>query len=95
MILAGMCGGVVASSTAEYETFGDFWDKPQGPRSVLIFLPKKAREKLLGCWLPKGSTWAALEHLFFWLSLLLLTYSVAYGFSTAEPPVPAPCTVDV
>ena len=68
MVLAGMCGGVVASSTIECRTFADFWAKPQGPQSI----------RFLRC---QGKFWAMLEHLFFWLSLLLLAYAVAYGFS--------------
>jgi len=71
MILAGMCGGVVASSSIECATFTEHWEKPQGPRS-LPFLSLK------------GMYWAALEHAFFWLSLLVLTYTVAVGFASVN-----------
>jgi hypothetical protein len=68
MILAGMCGGVVASSTIEHTVFSDFWDKPQGPRSIPFLRVN-------------GSSWAALEHFFFWVSLLLLSVSIVWDFS--------------
>jgi hypothetical protein len=68
MILAGMCGGVVASSTIEHKEFKDFWDEPQGPQSIPLLRAN-------------GSSWAAWEHFFFWVSLLLLSLSVAWGFA--------------
>jgi hypothetical protein len=69
MAMAGMCGGIVASSTIECKTFEDFWNKPQGPQ----FIP---------CLAFKGRIWAMFEHIFFWLSLLCLAYAVAYGFAS-------------
>lgn len=71
MILAGMCGGVVASSTIECASFSDHWDKPQGPRCLPILALK-------------GKYWAALEHGFFWLSLLVLAHTVAVGFAAVN-----------
>ena len=72
MILAGMCGGIVASSTIEHKNFEDFWEKPQGPTSI-------------PCLRLTGRIWAAWEHAFFWASLLVLAYSIAVGFSGVAP----------
>jgi hypothetical protein len=71
MVLAGACGGVVASSTLECKTFHEFWNKDHGPQS-LPFLKRH------------GSNWAMLEHAFFWLSLLVLGYAIAIGFATTD-----------
>jgi len=71
MILAGMCGGVVASSAIEHEKFDDFWSKDQGPQ-IVPFLAFA------------GKRWAAAEHAFFWLSLLVLAYTVAFGFASVK-----------
>jgi hypothetical protein len=71
MVLAGMCGGVVASSSIECKTFEDFWNKKHGPQSISLL---KFR----------GAMWAMLEHLFFWLSLLVLGYTVAIRFPNVE-----------
>jgi hypothetical protein len=94
MLLAGMCGGIVASSTIECEAFDDFWTKPQGPQA----LSRLSRRRFLH-WLRRlcfhGSTWAMLEHIFFWASLLFLAYAVAIGFARTptsadkNPPPPA------
>jgi hypothetical protein len=76
MLLAGMCGGVVASSTIECKTFNDFWAEPHGPQSL----------RRLGIPGFRGSTWAMLEHFFFWLSLLFLAYAIAIGFASTSVP---------
>ncbi|GCL62584.1 hypothetical protein AQPW35_16650 [Rubrivivax pictus] len=76
MVMAGMCGGVVASSTIEHKNFGDFWEKAQGPQSI-PFLQAK------------GKTWAMLEHAFFWVSLLILSAAIASGFTKLEKPASA------
>jgi hypothetical protein len=75
MLLAGMCGGVVASSTIECKTFHEFWNTRHGPQSL-------SRLGLPGL---HGSTWAMWEHLFFWFSLLFLAYAVAFGFAKTTP----------
>lgn len=72
MILAGMCGGVVASSAIECATFRDHWEGNQQPQ-CLPFLKFK------------GKYWAAFEHASFWSSLLVLAYTVAFGFATVTP----------
>lgn len=86
MILAGMCGAVVASSTIEHQKFEDFWHKPQGPQSVPFLRAN-------------GATWAAWEHFFFWISLLVLSVSVAWGFakvsSKPSPAEPAQCCCQI
>ncbi len=38
MIIAGMAGGILASSTTEYEHYDDLWLNPQGPFGTQIFL---------------------------------------------------------
>ncbi|WP_128003619.1 hypothetical protein [Piscinibacter defluvii] len=71
MIFAGMCGGVVASSTIEHRRFEDFWNELQGPQSVPLLQVH-------------GRTWAMYEHLFFWCSVLTLAASIAFGFNGAS-----------
>ena len=71
MIMAGGCGGVVASSTIECKTFNQFWNADHGPAGP--------------GWLKmEGRKWAAYEHRCFWLSLLLLAVTVAYGFGQVK-----------
>jgi hypothetical protein len=70
MMAAGACGGIVASSIAESKTFTEFSDAPQGPS-----------------WLRRGltgRTWVALEHGFFWGSLVFLLASVLASGQTAR-----------
>ena len=74
MTLAGMCGGMVASSTIECASFTGFWNEKHGPQ---VF-PRLVMY---------GRKWAMLEHAFFWVSLLILGYAVAIGF--ANPKLPA------
>jgi hypothetical protein len=80
MMAAGACAGIVASSIAESRTFTEFSDAPQGPS-----------------WLrrgPTGRTWVALEHGFFWGSLIFILASILVSGQTArwlvswKPPVP-------
>ena len=72
MMLAGACGGVVATSVTESRTFEEFWNYPQGP----AWVPKRA--------LLPGSRWVAWEHGFFWLSLVFLFLSLVLNPRTAE-----------
>ena len=62
MVLAGACGGVVATSVTECKSFEDFWGTPTGP--------SWRRQG------PLGKSWVAAEHLFFWLSLACALVSV-------------------
>ena len=59
MVLAGAAGGVVATSVTESRSFDEFWGQPQGP--AWCKWPR-----------PDGRKWVAVEHIFFWLSLLCL-----------------------
>ena len=70
MILAGMCGGVVASSTIECEKFSEFWEGYHGPHGF----PRMA---------VAGKTWAMAEHLCFWASLVVLACTVI-GFTSSS-----------
>lgn len=67
MMLAGVCGGIVASNTIECKTFDQFWNQPQGLRII----PWRGIE---------GRRWAALEHLCFWIGLGALSYAVVLKF---------------
>lgn len=61
MAVAGLAGGVIASSATQARTFDDLWRQPQGPYKSKWF---------------SGQTWACIEHLAFWCSLALFAYSV-------------------
>jgi hypothetical protein len=68
MVLAGACGGVVATSLTESTTFEAFWKSPQGPswwRSG-----------------PAGGHWVAAEHFFFWISLGCLLVAILWNART-------------
>src|SRR6185503_16056930 len=56
MFLAGICGGVVASSCTGCTTYEELWHERQGPFGLKFLL---------------GRYWAGLEHFFFWLSAIL------------------------
>jgi hypothetical protein len=59
LFIAGMCGGMVATSITESLTFDEFWIKDHHPGKLQSL---KAT----------GKTWVHREHRFFWLSLLAL-----------------------
>jgi hypothetical protein len=61
MIIAGMAGGVVASTTTTINDFEKVWNEPQGPFTFKVF---------------PGRVWAGIEHGAFWLSVLLFSYSI-------------------
>jgi hypothetical protein len=61
MLLAGACGGVVASSSTECVSYDELWSRNQGP---------------FGTKLLPGKTWAMFEHAFFWLSVAAVAVSV-------------------
>lgn len=73
MVFAGMCGGVVATSTTESRTFVEFWNGEHGPAT----LPGLKRT---------GSQWVAREHGFFWASVLFTVASVIFPFSPLALP---------
>lgn len=64
MGVAGLAGGVVASSATQHLSWRDLWEKPQGPYRMK--------------WLT-GENWAAIEHLSFWLSVVLASLSFLTG----------------
>lgn len=64
MVLAGMCGGIVATSITQCQTFNEFWSEKEHAPSTL----KR--------WRAKGHSWVAREHGFFWASLIVLTASI-------------------
>jgi hypothetical protein len=61
MFIAGACGGVVASSCTECNTYDELWNQRHGP---------------FGTRLLKGRHWALLEHLSFWLSAVSAAIAV-------------------
>jgi hypothetical protein len=61
MFSAGACGGIVASSCTECITYDELWNQKHGPFGLRIV---------------KGRHWAALEHLFFWLSVACAVFAV-------------------
>lgn len=63
LMLAGMCGGIVATGITESLTYKDFWTGDHHPATF----PKIEA---------KGKKWVAREHGFFWASLLLLAASI-------------------
>jgi hypothetical protein len=70
MVLAGACGGVVATSITESRSFDAFWTKPQGP--------SWRRDG------PLGKRWVEAEHLFFWASLASMLLAVLLKRRTLE-----------
>ena len=61
MVVAGMAGGVIASSSTECKSYEDLWAQPQGPFGLRIVT---------------GRIWAAIEHAAFWMSALAFSYSI-------------------
>ena len=61
MIIAGMAGGLIASSATASSTYEELWLNPLGPFGIKIF---------------RGRTWASIEHGSFWLSIFLFSYSI-------------------
>lgn len=61
MFAAGACGGIVASSSTECNTYDELWNQPHGPFGWRVL---------------KGRQWAALEHMFFWLSVAFAVSAV-------------------
>lgn len=61
MVVAGMAGGIIASSCTECVIYSELWDKPHGPFGL----------KLL-----RGRFWAAIEHGAFWLSAFAFGYAI-------------------
>lgn len=64
MAVAGLAGGVIASTCATAEKLSDVWDECIGPWNR--------------GWMP-GSFWARLEHSTFWLSAGLLTAAALWS----------------
>lgn len=63
MLLAGVCGAIVASACTECRTYDELWNGKQGPHGWKLY---------------PGRIWARCEHTFFWfsvLSLILLVFS--------------------
>ena len=61
MAVAGLAGGIVASSCAQFETFTKVWNRKLGPHKLQLFT---------------GETWAFIEHSAFWASIFALVYAV-------------------
>ena len=61
MFAAGACGGVIASSCTECVTYDELWNQRHGPFGFRIL---------------EGRHWAAMEHLFFWLSVTCAAIAV-------------------
>lgn len=71
MAIAGLSGGIVASSCTTRKTFAEVWHRKLGPFEWR--------------WL-KGKTWAAIEHSAFWLGAAALLVSTGIGLMTAPKP---------
>lgn len=61
MAVAGLAGGLIASSCTECVTHDELWKGRQGPFDIPIFT---------------GRVWARIEHAAFWLSALFFSYSI-------------------
>ena len=70
MLVAGACGGVIASCIPEYDSWGVFKEAKIGPWSPELWLIGRLRFKYIG--------WATVEHLVFWAGVLYpaLTYLI-------------------
>ncbi len=74
MVLAGMCGAIVATSITECQTFNEFWkEKEHAPTT-------------LKCLKGTGQCWVAREHAFFWASLLVLAASILIHWPSSPVP---------
>lgn len=75
ILLAGLCGGVIAGNLPEQKKFDDFWGTNTGPW-FFPYLPAKI--------------WARLEHIFFWVSVVnavaAVLFGQAYWFASASAP---------
>ncbi len=68
-VLAGACGGVVASNIPHYRRFSDFMAAPIGPRWLRAERwTKKSRSAMAASPLA-GANWVSCEHAFFWLGI--------------------------
>ncbi len=63
MTVAGVSGAVVATTCVRVASFTEVWDEPCGPLKIELL---------------KGETWAAIEHMSFWVSLLCLAISILW-----------------
>lgn len=63
LVLAGMCGGMVATSITESKTYEEFWSRTHYPPTI-------------SRWRGTGQDWVNREHGFFWASLLVLAASI-------------------
>ena len=75
LVVAGMCGGIVATSVTESPTFDYFWTTEHCPATITCL---KARWKVTRTtwWDATGKTWVGREHGFFWASLLTLALAI-------------------
>jgi hypothetical protein len=64
MAVAGLAGGVIASTLTHVSSFSAFWNNRQGPWSLAMI---------------RGKYWTWIEHSAFWLSLLLAAASLLGG----------------
>jgi hypothetical protein len=69
MVVAGLAGGIIASGCTQCTTFEQVWAERHGPHKLTLLT---------------GQTWAFIEHVCFWLSLLsfALTVLIAPGVSS-------------
>jgi len=67
-LLAGICGGIIASNIPEYPSFIKFSQTKIGFWGVKLF---------------KYKTWALIEHLAFWVGTLWIALGFIFGGSSA------------
>ena len=63
MIVAGIAGGIIASSCTVAQNFNELWDGKIGP---------------LGFPILTGRHWANVEHLAFWASAILISFAMIW-----------------
>ncbi len=91
-VLAGACGGVIASNIPYFATLGEFQRTGFGPR--WLWSKKQATAANLPnpgfAMFPilKGPTWASLEHLFFWLGILIALAGTGWSLFASGAPAP-------
>ena len=69
MVLAGFAGGVIASCCTQHRNFNGVWQQRVGPYRMKVMT---------------GENWALVEHLSFWISMLLFAYGVLSAQKVAQ-----------
>jgi len=74
--IAGLAGGIIASTLPHEDSLKHFWETPTGP---------------FGCPLLRGEYWTYVEHTAFWIGIVLAAGAFFFGqFVPALPSPSAP-----